>query len=741
MDKQSRLPTISPMYEYPHALVRIEIVIRHEDDISRHEEDVIRQLQTLERMDKLVPGARAMVISGGRGWPQRLRKLLDRATKADGDDARDLLHRSDNQYVLDVPAHGYLLAHEWLDRIGVPVAHDYWRKPWPTSAYWGEIIDRWPILDDLLASSQWGRSEDTRTAAEEAGLWLAGMLIDNGELKARIQMKHWPEPRSTLEVLRPHQCFGLTWAASRPNPWFQWPPGRGKTLGGLSAGLVYAGDIMMLGPAKSRKAWHDQIPLFSQVEPHMFLPASLRGKAEDLPSYLERMAETGQRAFVACGTESLPDYWNEIEDSGFRPTILIWDEAHENGDSKRFSAIPEADGSYGFEAKLTKGGDRVKRSVAVTAASRLPSVVCRVGLTGTSLDDGKPRRLWAPLDLVDPWGLGSKWDFASAFCGLTSKAGHPDDSGRSRMDELKQRTDSVIFEATYEETSRGMPPVTIEVTWLPVEDQDDVSGYTQEMSVLTARQEIPADEWDGMVDELEAGRAAKNVPKALTKLLDDDFESRSPIGMLQELRIAEACSRKRSYVVNRAVDEMTAGGKVMIFTTRRRQTELWAARVEQAVRRRMKGDMATRWSVPPLLLWAHGGTAEGDRWRILDDYVGYDGPACFTTTAQASGTSLDGMQCATRMIIATMPSKLGLFQQVRGRADRYEGVGTIVEVVLGRKTYDEDRTRKLGAKIEAVQELLRADDLDGLALQLLGLPDIADAADRVNEMLMRSIGL
>jgi len=424
----------------------------------------------------------------------------------------------------------------------------------------------------------------------------------------------------------------------------------------------------------------------------------------------------------------------------FANGILV-SNCHEAGDSKRFARVPEADGSYSFEQRLTKGGDRVKRSVAMTAASRQSSIQCRIATTATSLDDGKPRRLWAPLDLADPWGLGGYWDFADAHCGVTtSKLGHKDDSGRSRMDELRQRTAYTIHEATYEETSVGMPKTTLEVTWLPVEQQDNVAGFTAEMNVLASRLNIGTEEWLDAMEAANSGQKTK-LPKTLQKLFDDDFEMHSPAGLFMELQIAEACARKRTYVVNRAVDELVAGGKVMVFTTRRRQTEIWAEMIRREVAKRRKGDMAYR-GLEPLLLWAHGGTSEKERWDSLDQYkASGERPACFTTTAQAMGTSLDGMQVTSRMVVATLPAKIGLFQQLRGRADRYEGVGTVIELVFGRKTYDERRVRAFGEKVDGVQSLLRADDLDGLALKILGLPEIAEAADRVTEMLLRNMGL
>jgi len=736
MSLTQRLPTVPPVYTYPHALIRFLVrmpVIQSPASFQA--------LQTLVEIDRMVPGARAMLMPVGGRWAKRLKKLLEAAGKVNGADARRDLTARGAEFVVDVPANGYALAADWLARLGIEIVDEWWHQPWPTSGFWDEIIERWPILDDLLGSATWADDPDIKRAAVAAGYWLVDQLVQLGELKSHIKLAHWPEARPTVDVVRPHQAFGAIWSASRPHPWFQWPPGRGKTLGGLIAALVYPGPILMLGPAKSRKAWRDQTPLFTHLDAHMFTPRSLRRAGdEDLVGYLDRMADTGRRPFVTAGTESLPDYWCEIEDSGLAPSVIIWDEAHELGDSRRVSAIPEPDGSYSFEAKLTKGGDRAKRAVAVMAASRQRSIVARISLTATSIDDGKPRRVYAPLDLTDPWCMGARWDFSHAYCGVTyNRGGHPDDGGRSRMDELKARTRFIIYEATYAETSEGMPPVTLEVTWLPVEDQDEVTGYVQEMSVLTARQEIPTADWDELVDDIEAGRAAKGVPKAIGKLLDDDFEARSPVGMLQELRIAEACSRKRSYVVNRAVEVMRAGGKVVIFTTRRRQVEVWAQKLEQAVANQMKGDLAASWTAPPLLLWGHGGTPEHERWDMLDRFTKHDGPACFSTTAQAMGTSLDGMQCTDRMIVATMPAKIGLFQQVRGRADRYEGVGTVIEIVLGRKTYDEDRTRKIGAKIDGVQALLRADDLDGLALQLLGLPSVADAAQRIEDMLMQNM--
>jgi superfamily II DNA helicase RecQ len=192
-----------------------------------------------------------------------------------------------------------------------------------------------------------------------------------------------------------------------------------------------------------------------------------------------------------------------------------------------------------------------------------------------------------------------------------------------------------------------------------------------------------------------------------------------------EARLAQACSRKRKYVVGEVLEGLKGGGKVVVFTSRRRETELWAHEIRRAATR---GDEA-QGTVP---IWmAHGGVSESERDDMIDAFRESTGPCCLVATGQSVGTGVDGLQTADLAVFAMLPWKPGDFVQWKGRFDRLGGSATLLKVVVASGTYDERVVEILVDKFGPIKDFLQADELAGLDGKLLGTDDKVGLLDSI----------
>ena len=698
-------------------------------------------LADLAALESGIPGLVVYCRARKEHSDRRLKNLL-RAIMERGDAKALDLHDAVHSMHIVVPHHGAWMIQDpdWpgADRVYDLVIQNFdLDKAAP--------VGRWPSapgMADLLpgpgeTSCDWeptyGKAE-----LEERGRAVVARLIDRGLVRS-IALDEFGRPMGKmLDILRPHQSRAVLYGVAGPWLLAVVPAGRGKTMIGQLLSCAWAGthgDAAILGPAKSRKAWRDQAPRYLELDVHEMKPKSDRRKSDrdpDVVAYVARCRAEKRPALVSVGSESLPDYLPELMESGIRITSLFIDEPHELSNPKRYSRTPEPDGSLSFELMLAKSETRVKRSVAAMWLSRQESIVFRGALDATPMSTGKPRRLYALWDLLDPRGLGSYGDFAAAYCGAREVNGHWDDTGASNLDVLARRGAWTLMEVSRAESSIGMLSVTFEMRWLDVDEQDEVKGGLRELNRLAK-----------FAAGAKTTRDGKQV-ESWEDCLDDDAEDLAEAGVdnasaaLEELRGAEACERKRSTVVDLAVEHLTETvepgdpiRKVVIFTARRRQCELWAKACAAAVEAAKSGD--TGYSGPEIAFWwAHGGTSQADRDTMLDAYVRSKVPSLLVTTLQAMGTSMDGIQVTTRGIIAQITANVGLMlEQGPGRFDRYGGVGTEIIIVGARETVDEDKTDKLVEGIERVRQLLKAEHLSDMDEKILGLPTEEQAADDV----------
>ena len=532
----------------------------------------------------------------------------------------------------------------------------------------------------------WSNDPDSRSQLQATGARLLAEAIESRQIKGYV-----------ADIATPYQLMGAAWAATRPYVMNVWACGSGKTLGTIMAALCHDGDVVVVCPAKARHVWWSQVQEYSNIVPFRVKPqADVRKKDQTFDDYAHACRERGQRKFIIIGSESISD--NVALIRAIAPKILILDEIHTHGNSKRWRAIHNVDGTVRFEKRKTSASNnpnsqvnRHARAVAMMEVSRVSSLRLRIGLTATPLDDGRPRRLWSQLDLLAPGGFSHSYsNFAHRYCGARPGAfGGLDDSGYSNISELKARCSFFVHEVPYSESHSSLPSTRVQVDYLTNTELNRADRFNDEQTFTQAVRQMNRD----------AGASPEGKERVL------------------EARLAEACSRKRKYVIDEAIEGLKGGGKVVIFTARRRETELWAHQLRQQL---TKGDEAQK-NVP---VWmAHGGVSEAERDEMIDTFRNSDTACCLVATGQSVGTGVDGMQTANLAIFAMLPWKPGDFVQWKGRFDRLGGSPTLLKVIVAQGTYDERVVQILVDKFGPIESFLKADELEGLGDKLMGMED------------------
>lgn len=560
-------------------------------------------------------------------------------------------------------------------------------------AGWGVSFNVEPVhgAESILP---WPQDQAGLDKLEVDGRWLAELAVRRGELKPHV-----------LKMSTPYQRRSAAWASTRPWTMNVWPCGSGKTVGAIIDALTRRGTILIVCPAKARHVWWTQIQQYTNLLPWRLIPVSERRKSDmTWEQYYQHCIEHEQRRVVIVGAESLNDNLEFV--MGLSPAVLILDELHVHGQSKRWKAVQQSDGSVGFQRRQTASGDKDAWSVAVMDLSRDPSLSLRIGLTATPLDDGRPRRLWAQLDLLTPGGFAHSYRrFAERYCDAQPNPyGGIEDKGSSNIDELRARCSFFTHEVPYSESHSSLPPTRVQVVYLPVQAQDKAERFDD------------AQTFDQAI-------------KQLARQLKGDYEDVPARERLIEARLAEACSRKRGYVVSEALEGLKGGGKVIVFTARRREAERWGEAIRKAVSTGDEAKDATIWV-------GHGGVSETERNDMIDGFRNSPGPCCLIGTGQAFGIAVDGMQTADLAIFAMLPWKPGDFLQWRGRFDRHGGRATLLKVVVASATYDERVVEILTDKFGPIEQFLVADELSGMGEKLLGMEDRGAIVDDVVSKLV-----
>lgn len=627
----------------------------------------------LASLEGLIPGVDVQGRLGGRLYGLR---RIDRARWAE-------VHT----WELTVAWHSAWLLERVLAEVGLPALG---AQPSTDLAIYAPYLNVFP--------------ETHRDWLLEYGRAVAQAAVARGELAQRF-----------LDVATPYQVRAAGLGPLRPAGFLIWPTGRGKTAGALATITSRPGDVLVVCPAAARKEWRTtaraaddpprtSVEKYSNLETHVVLPVSDRRKGyEPLEGYLHRMRSQGRRAVVVVGMETMGEYLDELR--AFGPRILVIDEIHKLGDHKRFDCYTDTDGNKRFERAKTEGGEAMRRSLAAMEVSRLKTLDYRLGLSATPLDDGRPRRYWAPLDLLVPGSFGpygnlrpapgeALYGYAWRYCApQISAQGYPDDRGCSHIDELKARCSFFVYNVSYAEASAAMTArVRLEVEYLEPGQLNRPDAMVKELRALAKGATGPA-----------------SGPQARARY--------------REAELARSCSCKRAAIVARAREFLANGQKVMILMSRRAMVEAWGALLERET------------GVPGFI--AHGGLGPVECDRAVDAYADTKGAAWLIGTWDSIGESKNGMQGTHLGVVAQLPVKPATWIQGIGRWDRMDGVGTIVWVPLAEGMADDREVAKLTRKFGPIEKLIDAPELASMAEALDGTDDEELVSSMVAKLFKR----
>lgn len=667
-----------------------------------------------------IPGVRIYADTGAL-WPTLL-----------PDNASDEDRQGVTQLWIRAPIHAAWLVEDWLEACGLPV------EP---RAMESAAEHTSPLLPTVgVNPGDWQRrpaasaKSDPQTAA--IGWAVTDALVQRGLVK--------PVARDALLY---HQLVGVGLAATHPSLLFVWPAGRGKTLGSLVAALTRPGPVLAVVLNAVRGSWREQAARWTELDVFETKPHASRKDADHLATFLAQRDARAPGPLVLAHMESVAIHLNELLASRLNPATLILDEVQKMAATSWWTPTPTADGEgVTFEMKRTASGesDRIIRNGAIYQLSVQPSLRLRIGLSASPLHNGRPRRLFAPLTFLSSRDKGpGEWGryrtaFAQRYCnGGVNGAGYFKDDGATNLDELRARLSFWMHEVTLEETHEGAPPVRLEFIWLTEDQLAPPSGKLA--SAMRAWKKAA-------VKGAALGKAARAI---LDEDTDAEIEGPAAAGGVW-LGLAEACARKTPEAVRMAAQAFRSGQKIVLFTALRSDCERLAHAVETALRKPVadvgsavrEGRGREDEPTGTFLRFAHGGHSNEARESARVWFRDHAGPCVLVGTGHAWGTGVDGLQTADLAIILMTTFEIGdLVVQWRGRFDRYGGGSrpTRVCVLLGRGTADEDLMDALAEQVGNIQNVLNADEFDGVLPGLQGHRNLDDVRDAVVQTLAQRL--
>ena len=452
-----------------------------------------------------------------------------------------------------------------------------------------------------------------------------------------------------LEFMTSYQREGVLRFRGRSGIYY-WATGAGKTFASLVWAETTASRTVVVTKANTKRQWKAEAQRFTDLNPRI-----LRGHTtEPIPS---------DCTIVILNWEILPHWVGTLIRWGAQQ--VIYDELHRAKNWKRTTR------AVGADDKVVKVS---LQNISASAAKLSRSVHRRLGLTATPIRD-RIGDLWSQLDIIEPGGWGTNWDFVHRYCDAKpGKYGGLDTTGRSNMEELKERLSKLVHVVTAGELARHLPARRRQIAYLDKEDQGaPARGFKSEFK-----------------------KAAKAGPSAL-----------------MNVRLAEAATRKTPWVMDVVPDAAISGQKVVIFTGRRKDCD----RLGQALAKRLsKHDIEVR--------WAHGGNTATEREEIRLWYKDNDDPCVLVGTHHAWGEAIDGLQCTDLVVFVMLPWTPGSVIQSEGRFARHGQSRPVLYLyVVAAGTIDERVAELLLTKLEAVRDLLGDKVSEGVASVLSGEDD------------------
>lgn len=472
--------------------------------------------------------------------------------------------------------------------------------------------------------------------------------------RIHTRLKPW-----VLEFLTPYQKDAWGWLHGRGNDgsnlW--WACGSGKTL----AALLF----LVSGPVSEKKVVITRATTKNQWkrEASQYTDLKLRVLSGTTPYELSPDDEA-----VVLSWEILKGWYPElVRWAGHRRLAVIWDEIHKGKSHRRKEKYVRANGTIGWRLMENRAA----------YASRLSKLASRsLGLTATPIRDRRDD-LWAQLDLIQPGRWQSSWDFVHYFCDAKPGLyGGLDTTGTSNCEELKRKLSSVTHAVSYAEMAKELPPKRRQLVYLGPEDQ------TRQMSFRT-----------------EMKKAARRGGSAVF-----------------EVRLQEAASRKRGWIVKEVREMLDQNQKVVVFTSRRKDCESLFKAIPKG-----KSDTSFRGPNACGMWCGHGGDSLAERERMVREYADHEGPALFIGTHDAFGEAIDGLQYTDVVYFALLPWTPGQVTQAEGRFSRHgSDRPVLISYVVAEGTVDEHVADILLEKLEDVSVTLNDGETQSLADTLAG---------------------
>ena len=481
--------------------------------------------------------------------------------------------------------------------------------------------------------------------------------------------------------LMAYQKEALCVGAGRRGVHFWHPTGAGKTCSAILWSLLVPGPVIVITRAAARFQYAREWEKYTKCRPFIIRPAStMKKKSETLEQYL---LSDEKRHVVVAAWESLQLYIDKLVD--MRPSAVIWDEAHLGKSSKRWESVPlpelpedpkealklaldqdaEARARNGFISD--NDGNRVMilpLDNTATAAARLARAAWRrCATTATPVKD-RVRDLWAQLDIVEPdaWGSATCWLDRYADRKPGTYGGY-DTTGTSNLEELTGRLAKVTHHIAYTTTHRQLPPKRRQSVYVGVEDQIPPSA--------------------GFANELKKAQL-----RGATAVL--------------EVKLAEAASRKRKAVLGIIEDHVYAGGKVVMFTGRRKDVDVLGELIRKSDA--VKAKSAGVWA-------AHGENSSEERSNIVLEYMAHPGPCVLVGTGDSFGESLN-MQDTDAALFVMLPYTPGQIRQWEGRFCRLGQKRPVtIYYVIAEGSVDEHVADILIRKLPAVEQVAKDEEL------------------------------
>lgn len=386
-----------------------------------------------------------------------------------------------------------------------------------------------------------------------------------------------------------------------------------------------------------------------------------RGDPVGVPGYALRWSDPysgPQPTFLIIGWQMLTRY--RLYLSLLAPKQVVYDEIHMAKSFKRVEAVNREDGTVSY-----------KKKDSMTASAKVISEVCkrRLGLTATPVMD-RLRDLWAQLDLVVPWEFGVFYGgFAKRYLDAhDSQWGGLDVTGCSNEEELRERMTHVVFQVPISVTHAQLPKLRRKVFYLPEEEQCDAGDFSEE------------------------------------------YRAATPFGTnaIREVQLKESAAKKRNYAVERVVEVIQGGGKVVVFTGRKLDCDLMGAAVRKALKLH-KDD--------PSVQVGHGDNSGTERQMMLDAFMNQKAGALIGT-GDAWGMS-SNIQDADLLLSIQLPQTPGDAIQREGRVYRHGMTRPVLcEYVLAENTVDDEYAEMLLEKLPTVEEITNNEEVQGFGKEL-----------------------